>query len=203
MSKKTELRRQKIFEDAVTAARELAEDEGLLGLTARRISNRIGCSVGTLYNVFDNLDTLILFLNAGTFDALHGELCKLDADADAETRVRATATTYLAFVRENANLWNVVFDHIWPPEHPIPDWYFAKTRALLAFLAEALEPLVPAGDNRTERSYQMATALWSGLHGICSLAAAGKLGIVTTETVNGLADALVDNFIAGLKAEAA
>jgi AcrR family transcriptional regulator len=203
MFRKTEARRQKLFADALVAARALAEAEGMAGITARRIARRIGCSVGTLYNVFGNLDTLILYLNAGTFDALREKLLGLDAGADPEARVRATAATYLDFVRDNANLWNVVFDHIWPPEHPIPDWYFAKTRELLAFLADSLAPLLPAGEDRTERSYQAATALWSGLHGICSLAAAGKLGIVTTETVNGLADVLVDNFLVGLRAQPA
>jgi AcrR family transcriptional regulator len=199
MTSKTEQRRQTLSEDALIAARGLAEAEGLAGLTARRISGQIGCSVGTLYNIFGNLDSLILYLNAGTFDALQQELIKLDRGGDPETRVRLTARTYIDFVRENANLWNVVFDHIWPPEHPIPDWYFAKTRELLTYLAEALAPLVPAGKHRTERSYQAATALWSGLHGICSLAAAGKLGIVTLDTVNGLTGVLVDNFLVGLK----
>ena len=199
MAGKTELRRQKLFTEALAAARELAQADGLAGLTARRISERIGCSVGTLYNVFENLDTLILYLNASTFDALHEELLKLDSDADPETRVRATTGTYLDFVRDNANLWNVVFGHIWPPDHPIPDWYFAKTRELLAFLADSLRPLIPAGENQTERSYQEATALWSGLHGICSLAAAGKLGFVTSETVNALAEVMVGNFIVGLR----
>ena len=199
MGGKTELRRQKLFSEALAAARELAEADGLAGLTARRISERVGCSVGTLYNVFDNLDTLILYLNAGTFDALHEELLKLDSDADPETRLRAATGTYLDFVRDNANLWNVVFGHVWPPGHPIPDWYIAKTRELLAFLADSLRPLIPAGENQFARSYQEATALWSGLHGISSLAAAGKLGIVTSETVNALAEVLVGNFIVGLK----
>ncbi len=200
MAGKTEQRRRKIFADALTAAQAIAEDQGLQGLTARRIAERIGCSVGTLYNVFDNLDTLILHLNASTFDALHKEFLKLDSDADPETRVRAMIGAYLDFVRDNANLWDVVFGHIWPPDHPIPDWYFAKTRELLTFLADTLRPLMPAGENQSERSYQAATALWSGLHGICSLAAAGKLGIVTSDTVNALAEVMVGNFIVGLKA---
>lgn len=199
MAEKTELRRKKLFSEALAAARELAEAEGLAGLTARRISEQIGCSVGTLYNVFDNLDTLILHLNANTFDALHEELLKLDPNADAETRVRAAIGTYLGFVRDNENLWNVVFGHGWPSDHPIPDWYFAKTRELLTYLADSLRPLVPAGENQSEQSYQTATALWSGLHGICSLAAAGKLGFVTSDTVNALAEVMVRNFIIGLR----
>ena len=43
---------------AMAAAREIAEKEGLRGLTARRIAREIGYTVGTLYNLFDNLDDL-------------------------------------------------------------------------------------------------------------------------------------------------
>ena len=118
MARNTEQRRQKIFEDAIAAATSIAEAEGLAGLTARKIAKRVGCSVGTLYNVFDNLDTLILYLNGQTFDALYDELIKLDTGGDIELQVRGLVRTYLDFVRDNANLWHVIFGHVWPPRPP-------------------------------------------------------------------------------------
>ena len=84
MARNTEQRHQIIFEDAIVAAKSIAEAEGLPGLTARRIAKKIGCSVGTLYNVFDNLDTLILHLNGKTFDALYDTLMKLETGGDVE-----------------------------------------------------------------------------------------------------------------------
>jgi len=200
MAGNTELRRQKLFDDALIAARIVAESEGLAGLTARRIASDIGCSVGTLYNVFDNLDTLILHLNGGTFDALYDELAGLEPVADAEMAVRGVTDAYLHFVRNNANLWNVVFEHVWPAGHPIPDWYMGKTRRIMSVLVAALAPLLPGTSE--EHRYQAATVLWGGLHGIYSLAAAGKLGIVTTDSVEGLAETLVETFLAGLVATA-
>ena len=198
MAGKTEQRRRKIFADAVTAAQAITEDQGLQGLTARRIAKRTGCSVGTLYNVFDNLDTLILYLNGTTFDALYDALMELDTGGDVESRVGAVVRTYLDFVRDNANLWYVIFEHVWPPDHLMPDWYLAKIQRLQQVLADALAPLLP--DSEKEQSYQAATALWSGLHGISSLAVTGKLGIITSDTANGLSEVLVQNFIAGLRA---
>ena len=56
MARNTEKRRQRIFEDAMVAATKIAQKEGLANLTVRRIAKDIGCSVGTIYNVFDNLD---------------------------------------------------------------------------------------------------------------------------------------------------
>ena len=179
------------------AAGIIAESEGLAGLTARRIAKDVGCSVGTLYNVFDNLDALILNLNGRTFDALHDELAKVEARSDPQSAARALMKAYLRFVQDNGNLWNVVFEHVWPADYPIPDWYHEKIRHLLSLLARALAPLFPPGGEAMNE--HAAIVLWSGLHGINSLAAGGKLGIVTTESVLDLSELLVTNFVTGLQ----
>jgi len=197
MARKAELRRQRIFDDALAAATEIAARDGLKGLTARRIAKQIGCSVGTLYNVFENLDSLILYMNAATFAALFEELKRLGISRDPETRIRDLVDTYLAFTLDNANLWSVIFEHVWPRDYPVPEWYQQGIRQLLAMLADALEPILPEAD-RAERM-QAATALWSGLHGIQSLAAAGKLGLLTSENLTSLIDLLVWKFIAGMR----
>ncbi len=197
ISERTERRRQKIFEDAIAAAQTIAREEGLEGLTARRVARSIGCSVGTLYNVFDNLDTLILHLNGKTVEALYDEFLALELPADAEQAVRLAIKTYLDFVRDNANLWSVIFDHVWPKDYPIPEWYLEKIRRPLAFVAKAMMPMFPP--EKREECFQAATVLWSGLHGVYSLANAGKLGIVTSETVSALTDEMIANILAGLK----
>ena len=199
MARNTEQRHQKIFEDAIVAAKSIAEAEGMPGLTARRIAKKIGCSVGTLYNVFDNLDTLILHLNGKTFDALYDTLMKLETGGDVESRIRAEVRTYLDFISDNANLWYVIFEHSWPPNYPFPHWYFEKIQRLYVVIGDTLAALMP--DSEKEQSYQAAIALWGGLHGISSLAASRKLGIITSDTVNGLSEVLVRNFITGLQVQ--
>ncbi len=194
--KKTEQRRQQIFEDALATAKTIAEKEGLTGLTVRRIAKDTGCSVGTIYNVFDNLDTLILHLNAMTFDALYEELIKVEVKDEPRAVVGNLSETYRGFVRDNENLWNVIFDHAWPAGYPLPEWYREKIERLLKTLAHILAPLFPPG--REKENYLAALVLWSGLHGINSLAATGKLGIMTSENANALSDLLVDIFFGGL-----
>lgn len=178
------------------AATKIARKEGLGSLTVRRIAKQIGCSVGTIYNVFDNLDTLILHLNGRTFDALYEELTKVEAKGEPRAVVASLTETYLGFVRDNANLWNVIFEHVWPAKYPLPDWYRAKIERLLKLLASILAPLFPEGHE--DENYLAALVLWSGLHGINSLVATGKLGIVTSETAKVLSDLLVSIFFGGL-----
>ena len=61
MGRRADHSRDELFEMALSAAREIAEEDGLGGLTARRIAAKIGYSAGTLYNLFDDLDDLALY----------------------------------------------------------------------------------------------------------------------------------------------
>ena len=62
MARRSDHSREELYVMALAAAREIAEKDGLRGLKARRISREIGYTVGTLYNVFSNLDDLIIHL---------------------------------------------------------------------------------------------------------------------------------------------
>lgn len=196
MAETTEKRRQRIFDDALAAAREIALEDGLAGLTVRRIATEIGCSVGTIYNVFDNLDMLILHLNGTTFDALYEELIKVETSGEPREIVGNLTEAYGVFVDEYANLWNVIFEHPWPAEYVLPDWYLEKIERIRGFLVTALVPLFPPGRERD--NHLAALVLWSGLHGIHSLAAMGKLAVISTEDGKALSDFLVQVFLDGL-----
>jgi AcrR family transcriptional regulator len=196
MATRAERRRERIFEDALAAARNIAAADGLTGLTARRIAGRVGCSVGTLYNVFDSLDGLILYLNGRTLDALFEALSPVPEGADPKAAVNTLVGRYLAFTRANGRLWGVIFEHNWPQDFPRPDWYPAKVQRLLRLLEAAMAPLFP--DGAAEESHQAARVLWCGLHGIGSLAEAGKLAIIDADDVTRMCETLVETYLAGL-----
>ena len=52
------------------AARKIVSENGLRGLTTRSIAREIGYTVGTLYQIFDNVDRLIEQMNIETLDAM-------------------------------------------------------------------------------------------------------------------------------------
>ena len=183
---------------ALDAARDLALADGLRGVTIRAIAAKIGYSVGTLYNLFEDQDELILRLNATVLDALGERLRELPHSGAPEDRIRRMARVYLGFTHANANLWNLLFEHTLPADKPLPDWYAAKLDALLALLERALEPVVPTPSKREQRD--AARILWASLHGISSLAVSGKLGLVSAKTAQEMADALIRDYVAGLSA---
>jgi AcrR family transcriptional regulator len=191
---------EELRELILQAATELIESDGLAGLSAREIARRIGYSPGTLYNVFENLDDLILTIEARLLDRLADRLGQVSQDTPPRQRLLDLANAYLKFTHENPRLWNLLFEHHMPNGAQVPAWYQVKLDSLMSQIEAALRPLVP-GHNPTA-TQRAARVLWSGVHGITSLSTADKLSNVTTEAAVALVHDLVDTYLAGLEAKA-
>jgi AcrR family transcriptional regulator len=160
---------------ASEAGRAIASEEGLRGLTVRRVAERIGYAPGTLYNLFANLDDLIVQINGSTLDAL-GIVLAEAATADPESRPRKLVEAYFDFVESRPRLWSMLFEHRLPEGEDLPDWYRPKLAALLGLVAEALGPLMQ--DQTFEARQATIVTMWAGLHGISTLAVSSKLTLV-------------------------
>ncbi len=178
------------------AAGAISEAEGLKGLTARAIASRIGYSPGTLYNVFDDLDDLVIQLNAGTLDALHRRLSQVPHEGDPERDILALARAYVGFARHRSHHWNLVFEHTPSDGRDLPEAYHQRIGQLLALVSAALAPLFPPGEER-QRDHA-ARVLWSAAQGITALAGAGKLA--RAESVDGMLRDLVTYHLRGIAA---
>lgn len=190
---------QELRELILDAAEGLIEAGGLSGLSAREIARRIGYSAGTIYNVFENLDDVILHVEARLLDALESRLGDLAPGDDPARRVHELARAYLRFTHEHPKLWNLLFEHRLPPGAAMPAWYQEKLEGLMGRVEEALVPLLPRSDRAAHK--RAARVLWAGVHGITSLSTADKLSTVTTESAGALVDDLVTTFLAGLAAQ--
>ena len=180
---------------ALSAARKIAEREGLRGLSVRRIASEIGYSGGTLYNLFENLDDLVVQVNARTLDWLYEELSRESLEEEPEAAVLELTERYVRFTRTHPRLWAMLFEHRLPEGRELPAWYYEKVARARGLLEKALEPLFGAGHDADVR--HAARVLWSSLHGICSLETAGKLA--STESVEVMSRSLVLNYIAGVR----
>ena len=198
MARRSDHNREELYQMALTAAREIVVADGHRALTARNVAERIGYSAGTLYNLFANLDELFLHLNGSTLEQLHDDLASLRPSGNPEADLHALLDRYLAFTAAQPQLWALIFEHRLPAGMDLPDWYQGKVDRVLALLEEALSPLFNAGQEAQKK--ESARVLWASLHGIWSLAIAGKLGIVTMEPVGAMARTLIRTYLAGLRA---
>ena len=178
------------------AAEEIIESDGIAGLSAREIARKVGYSPGTLYNLFANLDDLILNVEGRMLGALDARLAAaLDGDL-GEDAVRRFAHTYVAFSRERPRLWSVLLEHHIPHSDTLPQWYQDRLDATVGRLEAVIAPVV--GPDDPARLRRSARTLWAGLHGVTSLSTTNKVGQVTIEAANELVDDLVETYLAGL-----
>lgn len=182
------------------ASTELIEHHGLSGLSAREIARRIDYSPGTLYNVFENLDDLVLTIEGRLLDQLSETLSAIpNGSADPKEWVHKLAAAYIRFTHDNPKLWNLLFEHHLPEGQDVPAWYQQKLEALMSRVEEAIAPLMRDSDPQAVR--RAARILWAGVHGITSLSTADKLSIVSTDAAASLVDDLVGTYLRGLESQ--
>ena len=195
MARRSDHTREELHRLAIAAAREIVKAEGLRGLSTRRVAKAIGYSAGTLYQLFKDLDDVIVHLNAETLDGLFEACRDVDLNAGPEGALRSLAERYMLYVNRHPELWNAVFEHRLPTGRALPASYYERTRKLLGLVDMALAPLIE--DSSAQRMHE-ARVLWASLYGIASLASSGKLA--KTETADALVRSLTANYVAGLRA---
>ena len=188
--------RDQLYELALKNAREIVDTDGHRALTARNVADAMGYSPGTLYNLFENLDDLIIHLNGRLLDEMHDDLAGISVDGDPRQNLRRLIDVYLHFIDERANLWSLVLEHSLPEGQSVPNWYNRKVEKVLSILEAALSPAFPSEDKDGPK--RSARVLWASLHGIWSLASSGKLELLTLESTRELAETLIDCYLAGL-----
>ena len=181
----------------LASAEAVLTNEGLSALQARRVAKGADCSVGTLYNIFGDIDGLILQTNARTLGEL-GRLLKAaarrSARSDLETRLNTLAIAYLDFATTNQRRWRAVFEHRLPDTATLPESYQDDRRQLLALIETQLEPAITDGEARSDAAH----ALFSAVHGIVTMSLDAKLGPFEPSRCERQIRFLVGRVVAGL-----
>ena len=167
MTDKRAARRERLRENLVQAAHRRVGEDGLSALRARDLASEVGCALGAIYTVFDDLDALALAVNLRTLERLNDalETVRLDeGSSDPADRLVALAHAYCDFAAANPNHWRAVFELRLPKDTPLPAPFSQQRDALFQQIAEPLAALMPeAGD---EALALRARTLFSAVHGI-------------------------------------
>jgi AcrR family transcriptional regulator len=172
-------RRQELRQSLIAAAEGIIAGRGLDALRARELAAEVGCAVGAIYNVFPNLDALILEVNGRTLRAFESFLAESGAIAaagdggDGVAGLIQLALVYLEFAIAHRGRWRALFDHRLAEGSEVPDWYREEQARLFALVEAPLARLRPGLDRR--RLMLLARTLFSGVHGIVSLGLDAKL----------------------------
>lgn len=194
MARRNDHTREELQSMAIDATRAIISTEGLEGVSARKVAQKIGYTVGTLYQTFENIHDLVLHANAFTLSEMLAELeAAYSATRDPQQRMIKLAEAYLRFAESHQRQWAAVFRHSLPRGYVMPDWYQARIDALFALIENGLRAQAP---KRSRQSIQLASrALWSGVHGICILHTGDKLFSDTIATPQALLQSLVKHYL--------
>lgn len=192
--------RNELRQKAFGLARDIITSEGLAALQARRVAREAGCAVGTLYNVFGDMDGLTIAVNQETVQLLGEDLIAsvtASQGQPVEARLTALALTYMRFALDNLNRWRAVFEHRLSERAEVPQAYLDDQAKLLALI----EGIIASDVAAPELRQRAARALFAAIHGIIQLAVEEKLAhfdrattegeirFIVSATANGLARA--------------
>jgi AcrR family transcriptional regulator len=173
-------RRARLRDALVTAAEQAIAQQGLGALRARALAEEVGCAVGAIYNVVEDLDDLVLLVNARTLEALERDLSAADRASEPAEGPKATiarlvrmALAYLDFAAAQTPRWRTLFEHRMPTGREVPIWYRDQQQRLFAYVEELLLAL-QADESRVRRAL-LARSLFSAVHGLVVLGLEEKL----------------------------
>lgn len=199
-------KRQELQEALIAAATRTIAEKGYRSLRARDLAAEVGCAVGAIYNVFPDLDALILAVQARTLDAVDSAVfAKLGPDhsqtpEEGEARLIALAQVYIDFANENRRLWFSAFEHS-SPDTPSQEAYMVRLDAILSSVERPLTRMLPnlAPDQRR----LIAQALFSAVHGVVALGLDHKHWTVSLAELRWEVQIVLSATLRGLQALAA
>jgi AcrR family transcriptional regulator len=176
-------------------ARDQIAAKGLRSLKVRDVAEAAGCSIGSVYNEFDDFDGLILTVNRQTVQDLTARLVAVPAD-DAIRQLHGLAATYLEFATAHANLLRSLFEHRMEDDRPFPEDILQMVMQAFELMYPPLVRLLP--EREPQDIALLARILFSAVHGIISLGLEERMVAVPPEALRQQLAQFVDTHLAGL-----
>ncbi|MGJ8616182.1 MAG: TetR/AcrR family transcriptional regulator [Sulfitobacter sp.] len=184
MAGKVEARKALLRAALIDAAEAQIKAGGLSTLKARPLAQAAGCSLGAIYNIFEDLDALVMAVNARTFrrlGAFVSERVTEVKDQSPNTQLVIMSHAYLHFAADHTFLWRALFDLEMSVDGKVPDWYLEELRAVFDLIAAPLARLFP--DMKQDALDLMVRALFSSVHGIVLLGLERRISAVPQDQI--------------------
>ena len=193
----TEMEKDNIQNLLLETGRKIVQEKGTEALTARKLSEASGCSVGAIYNQFSNMDNFVVIQNYMTLDALSSRLEKVAVTDDAFADMNAFLREFVNFVIENKNLWFMLHSfHLRNNNRTFSYFYLRKVVKITGLINKLLIRLVPNME-RPERILS-SQILWLTLFALSSFLTKDILDSFTKVNKETICQLMFNTFVAGL-----
>ena len=181
---------------ALDAATRAVAANGIDGLTIRGVAHDIGYSPGTLYNLFDNRDDLILRVAGQALDTLVDMLGSVEAGRGRDG-LHDLFDTFLTFLDDHGRLWEAVqAAKAQEGQRSVAFWQMIVR--LADTVRRQLSDAIPGLPRHT--AMKSALTLCLSLNGLLASVNRDNLLTHTQTDVEDLARDLIDRYVFGLEA---
>ena len=135
----------------IETGRKIIQEKGTDALTARKLSEASGCSVGAIYNQFSNMENFIVIQNYITLDALATKLEKVDRTDNIFVDINNFLNCFVDFVLENKNLWYLLHSfHLRNNNREFTYFYLRKVVKITGIINSLLQQILPEMEHRKQ-----------------------------------------------------
>ena len=168
MARRSDHTRPELTQLALESARKIIAKEGITALSGRKVTARMGYTIGTLYQLFDDMDDLVERVNAQTLAMLF-EHCQQGARHDGVAQqLKALGILFGEFVKEHPNEWDAIMSYRYKDDHTTSEEYHREILRLFGLMEDATRQFY--GDGEQEDHAADMAMLWASLTGILGVA---------------------------------
>lgn len=162
---KKEIQRKRMMTYFIDAAKEIIKEEGVKGLTARKVGDKAGYSYATIYNYFDDLSTLLTYCVFDFLEDCYKYLLEYkNSQLDSREQILTYILAYFEYFIKNPDVFHLIFiEELGKPpkdlvkEHPQP--------SVSILLREAIDQCAKEGYIEEENVDLLGELITSSIHG--------------------------------------
>jgi AcrR family transcriptional regulator len=177
------------------AARGIIDQSGFDGLSAREIARAIGYAPGTLYNMYRNLDEIVLRVETRVLNELDGRVADAMNGQSDHQALRNFGRAHVEFAYQTPTLWQLIQRHHPQQMKEAPDWYLERLYAPVTRIEPVLGKVT--GTTDIDEQARNARILWSAVHGVVNVATTRKFGTLPMATTLTMVDSITDRLLTG------
>jgi AcrR family transcriptional regulator len=163
--------KEELKELILQAAQKLFVDKGIDNTTIRNIAQEIEYSVGTVYVYYRDKNDILYDLHSRGFSMLGRSMSVLFHVSHPFERLKALGRTYIAFALENREMYDLMFNMRAPmaslKQQHTEKWNEGEDA--FDVLRQTVSQCIGAGYFKGHQPEPLAFAIWSAVHGMCSL----------------------------------
>lgn len=190
--------KEKLKTKVFNSAWKIVEEEGMDRLNVRTIARLSECSLGSIYNCFENFESLQLHINAAVLMDLFSTLRQvIDGGIKQKKKLpdifRELGNTYIEFANQKKFLWKALFEHF--PVEPLPEWYRKQAQEGIYQIATHLAKhfKIPESEMKSKVGF-----FWASIHGMGAILLNRKMEMVSDLFKESSLDTYIDYCLQGL-----